>query len=691
MIPLDRIGGAPITLGRLRGPRLGRDASADRVLGEMRSLGITATELGAPGFLPRDPAALDAVLDRNGVRLIGGFVPVVLHDPAAARGARSPMARATAELFAAAGATMFVTAVVVDAAWAPAVRAVRGAVGPPRRDARRARRAVRRVRSHACPAPPRRHACRDGRRRRHACSKRSDVRWCLDTGHLLIGGYDPAKFAADAGGSHRPRPSQGRPPSTSPIASAAASCRSRRAWAPACSARSAHGDAPIAATVDALEAAGYAGWYVLEQDTDLGAQRRRPAGPVAASPASSTCACRQQLSCSPCSRAASAADHAAGKQHGVDDVHGGVGRLDVAAHDDRRAASGVDGDPVAELIDRQRPVEACRRAGLDEVARGQLLAGDDVQREDVGERAGGSASTRSRSAGGILPNAELDGAKIVNGPSPLSVSVSPAASTAAASVDSCGLLLAAVAAGSSAIPSKLPSPSVGTAAQPGPDVSVAGASAFGAERTGRDGEQGVTVGGDVERRGVGKVDAERPDGVEDPVVRRHLDGQRAGCRVDDVELRPRGAGHGVGVRRTDDLGDAPTLGSPSAKPSLPSIVGAPVSGFVPMAPVSGLRRRFWPVLAPTRMRSTVGLKSKPNAADSSAGSIAAPTAVAAALSRSIVYTTPPPVIPTTLPSAGRRSMPTSGSPPSSPVIGAVVTAVRSSTENVASSPASVSP
>ena len=29
--------------------------------------------------------------------------------------------------------------------------------------------------------------------------ERSDVRWCLDTGHLLIGGYDPARFADDAG------------------------------------------------------------------------------------------------------------------------------------------------------------------------------------------------------------------------------------------------------------------------------------------------------------------------------------------------------------------------------------------------------------------------------------------------------------------------------------------------------------
>ena len=28
----------------------------------------------------------------------------------------------------------------------------------------------------------------------------ANVRWCLDTGHLLIGGYDPAEFAADASG-----------------------------------------------------------------------------------------------------------------------------------------------------------------------------------------------------------------------------------------------------------------------------------------------------------------------------------------------------------------------------------------------------------------------------------------------------------------------------------------------------------
>ena len=59
---------------------------------------------------------------------------------------------------------------------------------------------------------------------------------------------------------------------------------------------------------------------------------------------------------------------------------------------------------------------------------------------------------------GSLANAELTGAKMVNGPGPLSVSTRPAAETAATNVVSCGLFEAAVAAGSWAIPFKLPLP-----------------------------------------------------------------------------------------------------------------------------------------------------------------------------------------------------------------------------------------
>ena len=79
-----------------------------------------------------------------------------------------------------------------------------------------------------------------------------------------------------------------------------------------------------------------------------------------------------------------------------------------------------------------------------------------------------SARMALRSASGIAAKASLVGAKMVNGPSPLRVSTNPASTTAVTSVDNTGLFEAAVAAGSSAIPSKEPSPSVGTAEQAAP-------------------------------------------------------------------------------------------------------------------------------------------------------------------------------------------------------------------------------
>ena len=95
------------------------------------------------------------------------------------------------------------------------------------------------------------------------------MRWCLDTGHLLIGGYDPAKFAAEAAdrvvhvhlkdvsGQVAERVAGGELSIQAGVG--------ERLFRPL-----GQGDVPIDATVDVLEAAGYDGWYVLEQDTDLG-------------------------------------------------------------------------------------------------------------------------------------------------------------------------------------------------------------------------------------------------------------------------------------------------------------------------------------------------------------------------------------------------------------------------------------
>ena len=49
----------------------------------MQELGLAATELGSDGYLPSDPCELREVCGYD-LEMIGGFVPVVLHDPLSA-------------------------------------------------------------------------------------------------------------------------------------------------------------------------------------------------------------------------------------------------------------------------------------------------------------------------------------------------------------------------------------------------------------------------------------------------------------------------------------------------------------------------------------------------------------------------------------------------------------------------------
>jgi len=75
-----RLAAAPISWGVCEVPGWGLQLSPDRVFAEMVALGITATELGPQGWLPIDGHRAKAVLDRHGLRLVGGFVPVVVHE-----------------------------------------------------------------------------------------------------------------------------------------------------------------------------------------------------------------------------------------------------------------------------------------------------------------------------------------------------------------------------------------------------------------------------------------------------------------------------------------------------------------------------------------------------------------------------------------------------------------------------------
>jgi len=114
---MDRVAGAPISWGVCEVPGWGIQLPVDRVLAEAADLGLRAMEQGALGWLPTDPHELRSTLERYGMSLVGGFVPLVLHDRSRRQEMRERAAQ-IAESIATAGGQCFVTALVADfTAW----------------------------------------------------------------------------------------------------------------------------------------------------------------------------------------------------------------------------------------------------------------------------------------------------------------------------------------------------------------------------------------------------------------------------------------------------------------------------------------------------------------------------------------------------------------------------------------------
>jgi inosose dehydratase len=231
----------------------------------MADLGLTATELGAQGWLPADGAAVRAELDRHGLRLIGGFVPLVAHEPDL-RDARET-ARAAAEQLASGGAEVFVAALVQDAAWS----------APARLDDDGFRRAGANLHELAGVVAgwdltlvlhPHAGTLVETAADVDRALAHTDVPWCLDTGHLMIGGVDPVRFVHD----HAARIRHVHLKDVSaPLAE-----RVRRGELSLVRAVQeglfrplGDGDARIDDVVRALDTVGYQRWLVLEQDVAI--------------------------------------------------------------------------------------------------------------------------------------------------------------------------------------------------------------------------------------------------------------------------------------------------------------------------------------------------------------------------------------------------------------------------------------
>ncbi|GAB2533514.1 TIM barrel protein [Nocardia heshunensis] len=260
-----RIAAAPISWGVCEVPGWGHVLEPATVLEEMAGLGLAATEFGPPGYLPDDPAELSKRLSDHGIAPVGGFLALALHrEP----GRALATARETAALFKAAGAEILVLAAATgsdgydtrtpldDHEWRTLIdtaatvadiaaeHGLRVALHP-------------HVGTHVETADEVARFLAD-----------SDLDLCLDTGHLLIGGTDPVELAAHhadrIGHIHLKDVREELAAEVRGGSIEYSEAVRRGLYVPLGA-----GDVDIAALIRAVHAAGYRGWYVIEQDTSL--------------------------------------------------------------------------------------------------------------------------------------------------------------------------------------------------------------------------------------------------------------------------------------------------------------------------------------------------------------------------------------------------------------------------------------
>jgi inosose dehydratase len=263
-----KIAGAPISWGVCEVPGWGFQLTPERVLAEMRDVGMSATELGPEGFLPSDPAALTTLLNSYGLRCVGQFAPVLLHDED-----HDPLPDIAAPLDAllACGGDVLVLAAATgsngydarpgldDRQWATLLANL-DRLGTAAAD-----------RGVLAVLHPHVGTMVETRGEVERVLTGSAIQLCLDTGHLLIGGTDPLQLArkvpgriahahlkdVDAALAERVR--AGDLTYTEAV---------RRGMYTPLGA----GDVDVAGIVTTLRSNGFDGWFVMEQDTILDAE-----------------------------------------------------------------------------------------------------------------------------------------------------------------------------------------------------------------------------------------------------------------------------------------------------------------------------------------------------------------------------------------------------------------------------------
>lgn len=278
-----KIAAAPISWGVCEVPGWGYQMSPTRVLKEMAELGFSATEFGPEGFLPMEPTLKASILREHGMTAVGGFVPVILH-----KADHDPIPGVQKELegYAAAGAKTLVLAansgIIGYDEKLPVLSEIEWDILFNNLNRIQAEAAKIGVKSVLHPHVGTMVETADHVNR---VLKGSTIPFCLDTGHMLIGGTDIVAFSKD----HADRVAHSH---LKDVNSAMADKVRKHEvtyydgmiaglYTPL-----GKGDANIRIVVRNLIMAGYEGWFVLEQDNALSTEPAIGAGPFADAKAS---------------------------------------------------------------------------------------------------------------------------------------------------------------------------------------------------------------------------------------------------------------------------------------------------------------------------------------------------------------------------------------------------------------------
>ena len=272
-----RIAGAPISWGVCEVPGWGHQMGPDRVLTEMAALGLEAMEFGPLGFLPEDAQGRKATLAKHNMSAVGGFFPVVLHDPGF-----DPLPSIEKELdaYIAADAEVLVLAAETGLDGYDAPR-------PEMAEENWQTMAdnLTRISDYAASKGitavihPHAGTMVETKADVDEVLARTTMPFCLDTGHMWIGGTDPVAFAQDHGDrvghvhfkdvrldiAQRVRDGE----------LSYYDAVTQGLYTPL-----GQGDVDVRGITSTLISQGYGGWFVLEQDNVMRAEPDANGGPM---------------------------------------------------------------------------------------------------------------------------------------------------------------------------------------------------------------------------------------------------------------------------------------------------------------------------------------------------------------------------------------------------------------------------